>query len=70
MQIPLDPTAVALAAVASPFAVWAFKAGVRWAVNGTFVRKDVFQAQISALSDEVKRVRENTDKIIDHLLQQ
>ncbi len=69
-MLSIDPTTVAIAAVASPIVLWAFKAGVRWAANGTYVRKDVFQTRMDALSAEVEQVRKNTATIIEHLLRE
>jgi len=70
LPFSIDPTAVALAAIVSPIALWAFRAGVRWAANGIYVRKDVFQTRMDALDAEVEQVRKNTDQIITHLLRE
>lgn len=67
MPVSIDTT-VAVAAFAAPFVIWAFKAGVRWTANGTYVRKDLFETRMAAMEGDIEQIRKNTDKIIDHLL--
>lgn len=66
MQV--EPIYIAAAGVAIPLVGFAFKLGVRWVINGTYVRKDVFASEMKSLHKEIKFVRETTDRIMDHLL--
>ncbi len=66
MQI--EPVHIAVASVVIPLAGLAFKMSVRWAVNGTYVRKDLFNARMDALAKDIEHVQETTERIMSHLL--
>ncbi len=68
MLIQIEPVHVALAGVAIPVLGFAFRVAVRWVANGTYVRKDLFNAQMGALNEKIELVRQNTDAIMKHLL--
>jgi hypothetical protein len=59
---------IGTATLGAPIVLITFKMGVRWAVNGTYVRKDLFSSKVESLERQLSSIETKQDQIIDVLM--